>query len=97
MPSMSSQVKSVSLVLIRHDRAWDHIEGLETITIKLKVRLNLSDGFMILEPMGGVTGKHGKRKRVGLISRWSAPLCRLPVRAAIRVLGRKDPIVTRNL
>ncbi len=28
------KVKSVSLVLLRHDRAWDHIEGLETITIK---------------------------------------------------------------
>ncbi len=47
---------------------------------------------MILEPMGGVTGSHGNGKRVGLMSRWSAPLCRLPVRADIRVLGRKDTI-----
>ncbi len=45
---------------------------------------------MILEPRGGVTGSHGNRKRMGLISRWSAPWCRLPVRADIRVLDRKD-------
>ncbi len=49
---------------------------------------------MILEPMCGVTGSHGNRKRMGLISRWSAPLGRLSVRADIRVLGRKDTIVT---
>ncbi len=32
-----------------------------------------------------------------LVSRGSAPLCRLPVRADFRVLGRKDVIVTGNL
>ncbi len=41
-----------------------------------------------------VTGRHGNK---GLVSRWSAPLCRLPVGADVRVLGRKDMIVTGNL
>ncbi len=34
--------------------------------------------------------------RGGLVSRWSAPLGRLPVRAGSRVLGRKHMIVTGN-
>ncbi len=33
---------------------------------------------------------------MGLVSRCSAPSWRLPVRAAIRVLGRKDTIVTSD-
>ncbi len=61
------------------------------------MRLNLPDGYMILESMGGVTGSHWNRKRMGLVSRLSAPLCRLPVRADIRVLDRKDMIITGNL
>ncbi len=44
-----------------------------------------------------VTGSHGNRKRVSLVSRWSAPMRRLPVRADICVLGRKDMIVRGTL
>ncbi len=41
-----------------------------------------------------MTGGHGNRKRLGLVSRWSVPLCRPPVGAGIRVLGMKNMIVT---
>ncbi len=41
-----------------------------------------------------MTGGHGNRERVCLVSRWSAPLCRPPVRAGIRVLDMKNMIVT---
>ncbi len=34
---------------------------------------------------------------MGLVSRYRAPLCRRPVRADIRVLGRKEMIVTGYL
>ncbi len=41
-----------------------------------------------------MTGGHGSREKVGMVSRWSAPLCRPPVRAGIGVLGMKNMIVT---
>ncbi len=41
-----------------------------------------------------MTAGHGNRKRVGLVSRWSAPRCRPPVWAGIRVLGMENMIVT---
>ncbi len=40
-----------------------------------------------------MTGGQENRKRGGLVSRWSAPLCRPPVRAGIRVLGMNNMIV----
>ncbi len=39
-----------------------------------------------------MTGGHANRKRVGLVSRWSAYMCRPPVAAGIRVLGGKNMI-----
>ncbi len=43
-----------------------------------------------------MTEGHENRKRVGLVSRSSATLCRPPVRAGIRVLGMKNMIVKAN-
>ncbi len=43
-----------------------------------------------------VIESQGSRVRAGLVSQWSAPLCRLPVGADIRVLGR-NMIVTGSL
>ncbi len=42
----------------------------------------------------GVVEIHGNWRRVGLMSRWSALLCRPPVKAAIRKLVRKYILVS---
>ncbi len=43
-----------------------------------------------------MTGGHEYRERVGLVSRWSAPLYRPSVRPGIRVLGMKN-MISREL
>ncbi len=70
----SSQVKSVSLVLLRLDRAWDHIDGPETITIKFKEGFKGTEDanwvivamFQVVEQLEAVIGKLSSRRQQNL-------------------------------